>query len=355
MTKPLKLVLLILLIACSNNVFAGNKDRQGEAGASELLINPWARSSGWDGLNTACIRGIESLNLNVAGLAFTRKTELVFSHTNWLGGTGISFNTFGLAQSLGKSGGVLGISIMSIDFGDIPITTTASPEGGLGTFSPQFFNGALAYSKVFSNSIYGGIALRVISESLADVNAIGVAFDAGIQYVTGPQADPTAVKFGIALRNVGAPMRYGGDGLSFRGQSPEGNYSMTLEQRSNGYELPSLLNIGGSYDFKFGPEGKPSHRLTVAANFTSHSFTQDQVGGGLEYAFKEMVMIRGGYNYQGSLADAENRVTALTGLSGGLTFEVPLKQNGATLGIDYSYRTSNPFDGSHAIGIRMNL
>ncbi|MEO6166033.1 MAG: PorV/PorQ family protein [Chitinophagales bacterium] len=353
MTKPLKLILLLLLASFSS--FAGNKDRQGEAGASELLINPWARSSGWDGLNTACIHGIEALNLNVAGLAFTRKTELVFTHTNWLGGTGISFNNLGFSQSLGKGGGVLGISIMSIDFGDIPITTTTAPEGGLGTYSPQFFNGALAYSKVFSNSIYGGFALRVISESLADVNAIGVAFDAGIQYVTGPKADPTRVKFGIALRNVGAPMKYGGDGLSFRGESPGGDYSMTLEQRSKGYELPSLLNIGGSYDFKFGASGKPSHRLTAAANFTSHSFTQDQIGAGLEYAFKELVMIRGGYNYSGSLTDPDNRVTALTGLSGGLTFEVPLKQNGATLGIDYSYRTSDPFDGTHSLGVRINL
>lgn len=353
MIKPLKFILIFLLTA--SNVVAGNKDRQGEAGASELLINPWARSSGWDGLNTACVRGVEALNMNVAGLAFTRKTELIFSHTNWLGGTGISFNSLGFSQSLGKSGGVLGLSIMSIDFGDIPITTTSAPEGGLGTFSPQFFNGALAYSKVFSNSIYGGFALRVISESLADVSAVGVAFDAGIQYVTGPQSDPTRVKFGIALRNVGAPMKYGGDGLSFRGQSPGGDYSMTLEQRSKGYELPSLLNIGGSYDFKFGASGKPNHRLTAAANFTSHSFTQDQFGAGFEYAFKEMIMIRGGYNYSGSLTDAENRVTALTGLSGGLTFEVPLKQNGASLGIDYSYRTSDPFDGTHSIGIRMNL
>lgn len=353
MNKPLKIILILLMVAI--NAMAGNKDRQGEAGASELLINPWARSSGWDGLNTACIHGVEALNLNVAGLAFTKKTELVFAHTNWLGGTGISFNTLGFSQTLGKSGGVLGLSIMSIDFGEIPITTTSAPEGGLGNFSPQFFNGALAYSKVFSNSIYGGFAVRVISESLADVGAIGVAFDAGIQYVTGPQSDPTKVKFGIALRNVGAPMKYGGDGLTFRGESPGGNYSMTLEQRSKGFELPSLLNIGGSYDFKFGATGKPNHRLTVAANFTSHSFTQDQFGGGLEYAFKEMIMIRGGYNYQGGLSDPDKRVTALTGLSGGITFEMPVSSNGAAIGIDYSYRTSNPFDGTHSIGIRMNL
>lgn len=354
MNKLLKLFLIIYTLT-SGVVMAGNKDRQGEAGASELLLNPWARSSGWDGINTACVRGIESLNLNVAGLAFTTKSELVFSHTIWLQGTGISLNTVGFSQTLGKKGGVLGLDVTSFSFGDIPITTTSLPEGGLGTFSPQFINGAVSYAKVFSNSIYGGITLRVVSESIADMGAVGVAFDAGVQYVTGPQSDPTKIKFGISLRNIGTPMKFGGDGLSFRGDAPEGDYQMSLEQRSQGYELPSLLNIGGAYDFKFGSSGKKSHRLTVAANFTSHSFSQDQFGAGLEYSFRELIMIRGGYNYQGGLADSETRVTALTGFSAGVTFEVPLKENGPTIGIDYSYRTSSPFDGSHALGIRLNL
>jgi hypothetical protein len=186
MTKLLKLFFLLMFLA-SQAVWAGNKDRQGEAGASELLLNPWARSSGWDGINSACVRGIESINLNVAGLAFTQKTEVVFSHVNWLQGTGINLNTFGLSQSLGKKGGVLGVNVMSIDFGDIPITTTSLPEGGIGTYTPQFINLALAYSKVFSNSIYGGIVVRGISESISDAAALGVSFDAGVQYVTGPR------------------------------------------------------------------------------------------------------------------------------------------------------------------------
>jgi hypothetical protein len=335
--------------------FAGNKDRQGEAGASELLINPWARSSGWDGINTACVRGIESVNVNPAGMAFTAKTELVFSHVEWLSGTGIQFNTFGFSQSLGKKGGVLGANVMSIDFGDIPITTTSLPEGGIGTFSPTYLNFAVAYAKVFSNSIYCGVLVRGVSESISDASAFGMGIDAGIQYVTGPKVDPTRAKFGISLRNVGTRMTYGGDGLSFRGQSPEGDYTMTIEQRSQGFELPSLLNIGGSYDFKFGSSASKDHRLTVAANFTSHSFSQDQFGGGVEYAFKELIMLRGGYNYQSGLTDPAKRVTALTGFSAGASFELPVKKNGPRVGFDYSYRASDPFDGTHSAGLRIVL
>ncbi|MCS6991314.1 MAG: PorV/PorQ family protein [Chitinophagales bacterium] len=353
MKKFLTVSLALMLAA---QVYSGNRDRQGEAGASELLINPWSSSSGWDGVNTSCVTGVEALNHNVAGLAFVRKTELVFSHTEWLVGTGIRINTFGFGQSLGARGGVIGASVMSVDFGDIPITTTSLPEGGLGTYSPQFINLAVAYAKEFSNSIYGGFVIRGISEAISDVSAFGACIDAGIQYVTGPRHDPDRIKFGIALRNIGTRMTFGGDGLSFRGFPPESqDYTMTLEQRSQGFELPSLMNIGISYALPLNKQMPELHVLTVAGNFTSNSFSQDQIGGGLEYAFRQTVMLRAGYNYQKNLTDPSLRVTALTGLSAGASFLVPLKKGGPRLGIDYSYRASDPFEGTHSAGIRIVL
>ncbi len=353
----MKRMLLVLFGAAAlmQGAQAGNRDRQGEAGASELLINPWAASSGWDGLSTANIRGVEALFQNVAGLAFTSKTELAFAHTQWLSGTGIALNTFGFAQSLG-AGGVLGANVMSIDFGEIPITTTGLPEGGLGTYSPQFINLAVAYAKEFSNSIYCGILVRGISESIADVAAFGACVDAGIQYVTGPKHHPDQIQFGIAIRNIGTRMTFGGDGLSFRGTPPQSeDYTMTLQHRSQGYELPSLLHIGGSYTVLFGDKESETHRITMVANFTSHSFSQDQIGAGLEYAFRKMVMLRAGYNYQAGLTDPTQRVTALTGFSGGLGFLAPLKRGGPNLGFDYSYRSTQPFNGTHTAGLRIVL
>ncbi|MBC8342429.1 MAG: hypothetical protein H8E61_00430, partial [Bacteroidetes bacterium] len=47
MHKYLITALLIGLITFQNsNVNAGNEDRSGQAGASELLRNPWERSAG---------------------------------------------------------------------------------------------------------------------------------------------------------------------------------------------------------------------------------------------------------------------------------------------------------------------
>jgi hypothetical protein len=85
--KPILTSLLTAsLLAVVVPAQAGNEDRAGQAGATELLINPWTKSAGWGGLNIANARGMEAQFNNVAGLAFTKKTEFAFSYTNWLKG-----------------------------------------------------------------------------------------------------------------------------------------------------------------------------------------------------------------------------------------------------------------------------
>lgn len=350
--KRLKFTYIILfgLIAATFSLNAGNADRVGQAGASELLINPWARSSGMHSINQASTRGLEAMRLNVGGLAFTNKTEVVIASSRWLSGSGITLTAFGLSQSVGESG-VIGINVTSMGFGEIDRTTTETPDAGTGgTFSPSYSNIAIAYSKSFSESIHGGVLIRIISHSISDVGASGVAFDTGIQYVTG---ENDQVKFGIALRNVGTPMTFKGDGLYQAAENPV-DQSLTYASRVEKYELPSLLHIGGAYDFYIGE----SSRLTLAANFTSNSFRNDFFGGGLEFAFRERFMLRAGYKYEDGAFEAQlqNGATALSGLAGGLTVEIPFKKGGdSTFGLDYSYRTTHVYDGVHSLGLRINL
>lgn len=352
MNKISKYLIATLMIGALvipfNQTTAGNKDRTGQAGASELLINPWARSSGWGGANIAHVKGLEGLYGNVAGTAHTKATELIFSHTQWLKGSEIDINTFGLTQKVGESG-VIGIGIMSMGFGDIPITTEDLPEGGIGNFSPSYMNINISYAKAFSNSIYGGVNIKIVSEVISDISAQGIAIDAGIQYVTGPQEN---IRFGITLRNVGPTMSFSGDGLSIRSLLPGQESYFTLEQRSADFELPTQLAMGASYDFYMGE----MHRLTLAGNFISNSFTNDQFAVGAEYELKSYLMLRAGYTYEDGITSDTERTTAYTGPSGGLTVSVPInKEKGSTLAIDYSYRATDPFNGTHSIGARINL
>ncbi len=346
----IKAAAIIALMLPFNNSFAGNPQRAGQAGASELLINPWARTSGWGGANIAGVRGLEGIFSNVAGLAFTEKTELIFSQTQWLkiGDDEVAdISSFGFSQKVGESG-VLGFSVMSMSFGEIEITTVDLPEGGIGFYSPNYMNIGVSYAKIFSNSIYGGVTVKMISEQISNVGANGVALDAGIQYVTGAKDN---LKFGISLKNVGPRMSFTGDGLSFRGiVGDDDDYKMTVEQRSSELELPALLNIGLSYDVNF-----IQHRITGAGTFTSNSFQKDQYRLGGEYSYNEMFMVRLGYTYEDGIRTPSTRTTALRGPSAGFTVELPMGDNGSTFGLDYSYRHTDPFQGSHTIGARINL
>lgn len=346
----LSVILAGILLIPVQDLRAGNEDRAGQAGAMELLINPFAASSGWGDANMSCVRGLEAMYLNVAGIAFTNNTEIIFSQAQWLRGSDINISTFGFTQSLGEGKGVIGLGIMSMSFGEIPITTVELPEGGIGTFSPRFMNIGISYAKTFSNSIYGGLTLRIINESLSDISAQGIALDAGIQYVTG---EMDQIKFGISLKNVGPRIQFTGDGISIRGFiNKTDDNQITLQQRSAEYELPSLIKIGASYDFFFGDD----HILTSALTFTSNSFTKDQYALGLQYGMKNILFLRAGFVYEEGIFEKATRSTALTGPTGGLSVNVPLnKEKGSYFAIDYSYRATDPWDATHTIGARITI
>ncbi len=360
--KIIPIALLTSMLICSVGSYAGNPEREGSAGAQELLINPFAASSGWAGANTSNSHGLEATFLNVAGLAYTDKTEIVFSRTNWLGGAGIYINNFGFSQHIGETG-VIALNIMALNAGQIMTTTTAEPEGGLGTFNPQFINIGLSYAKKFSDNIFGGGTFRIIQEQIANVHATGVCIDAGVQYHTGKYDQ---FHLGIALRNVGPTMSFSGDGLAFQTDILNGNqynntvagYTASFQNHSAEFELPSLLNMGLSYDFYLTKDSaglKKEHRLTVAANFQSNSFTYDQYQLGMEYGFKKYFMVRAGYMYEKGIGTATTS-SAFTGPSCGATMQLPFgKAKRSTFAVDYSYRATNPFSGVNTFGFRVNL
>jgi hypothetical protein len=334
---------------------AGNDDRRGTAGAMELLINPWARSAGWGSVNVANARGLESFYSNIAGLSFVKSTEVAYSYSSLFGGktglsSGASVNAFGLAQRIFDKG-VAGVYVMTMSFGDLPITTVESPEAGSnGTFSPTFMNLNIAYAHSFTKSIHGGVNIKVISESTADISGNGFGIDAGIQYVTG---EDDQLKFGISLKNIGAAMKFGGTGMSFTFINGNNN-TMTAEYRSGDLELPTCLNIGGSYDFLFE---KWNQRLTVAGNFTSNAFLKDNFALGLEYSLLDRVQFRCGYVAQKNIFSSSDRTTANTGLCAGASFLLPLskKDNAPVIELDYSYRAASPLKGTHSIGAIIRL
>ncbi len=341
----------IALVAVFNSAFAGNEDRLGSAGATQLLVNPWARGAAMGDAGVACTNGLDAQFVNIAGLAFVDKTQIKLDYTNWLGNSGIRFISAGLAQKVGETG-AFAISIQSMSFGELNITTVENPEGGIGTFTPKVNIFNLGYAKSFSNSIFAGINMKVISESISNLRSNGVAFDAGIRYITGERDE---MKFGITLKNVGPQMKAKGDGLATQINYVSTGQIASLEQRAAPYEMPSLLAMGVSYDFLINENNK----LTAALGFTANSFQKDQIKLGLDYGLvknkKAAFNVRVGYIYEKKVFSTTERTNALTGLTAGLSADILSGEKKNALGIQYNARLSSPFGVIHTVGITMDL
>jgi hypothetical protein len=337
-------------LAMSFPTLAGNEDRIGSAGASEMLVNPWARSAAFGTAGVASTNGLEAQFTNIAGLAFTDRTQIKFNYTNWLGDANISLNSAGIAQRVGEQT-VIALSLQAFGYGDIDITTVDLPEGGIGQFSPRKNIINIGFAREFSNAIYAGLNVKIINENIANLKASGVAFDAGVRYVTGEQDH---IKFGITLKNVGTPMKYSGDGLSSEifYQGTGGN--ATLVQRSATFEMPSLLAIGFAYDFIFNENNK----LTAAGAFHANSFTNDQFNIGLDYGLafeKAAINLRAGFVGEKAIFNREESTTSLTGLTAGISVDALLGDKKIPLGFEYAMRTSNPFGIINTFGVTLSL
>lgn len=349
--------LAILLGFTASQAFAGNPDRSGQAGAPELLINPWAASAGWGNAGMSFVHGTEAIFGNVAGISSINKLDVNFTHTSWLAGSGagLSVVSFGLLARVGESS-VLGISLMNFNIGEIQVTTPDNPDPGtLGTFKPNLMNINVCFAKSFSNSISGGFNLKIISESIRNMSGVGVALDAGIQYVTGPFEN---VHFGITLKNIGPTMKFSGDGLAYKAFLIQGSQNQfTVVQRADDFELPTQLSIAAAYDFVLGE----TSRLTLAGNFCSNSFTKDQFTLGLQYNWSDILLLRAGYTYEngiwakGGFEDSDECMNVNRGLSAGLSVQAPLTkgENPIRLAVDYAFRDTYTFKGHHSVGVRL--
>lgn len=358
-------IIIIASVFCAafESVQAGNPERQGQAGAPQLTINGFARSSAWGWANGGGVTGVEASYMNAAGMDKSiNRTEMIFSRTQWLVGSGISINTFGFTQKMGEDAdkGTIGVSIMQYGVKPIDITTTQNPDGGIGTYRVNMTNIGFGYSKSFSRNIAAGIMFRAVSEGIPDAKALGMSIDAGVQYAS--TLRPTAnsvkkndIKFGISVKNIGPDMRYQGEGLTYKANIVNSDLTKSLQVKTDRVKLPALLNIAASYDIRLDKtEGVYDNRLTVGFGFTNYAFSANQTTLAMEYSYKNFLSARVGYVIQEGTFDPDARTSAYTGFCGGLSYDWHA-ESGNVISLDYSYRATNPFDGTHSFGIKIGL
>ena len=327
------LVALLAVVGLCFNAFAGNPNKKGTAGAEELLIPVGAKGTALGGASLAAISGVDAIYWNPAGLANTSSSvEAMFSYMKYIADINMTYGAVGVKTGLGS----IGVSFQALSFGDIPVTTEESPDGTGSSYSPQYMTIGLTYSKSMTDRIFVGGNFKLVNEKIMSTGASAFAFDAGVQYLTS-----IGVKIGVAMKNVGAPLRFEGSDMERRVDipgTPPGSPQRDLRIPAQKSELPSLFEMGLSYELqvidKIG--------LTVMGNFRNNNYAEDEYIFGAELDVNKMLFLRGGYVYSKTDKDAADGKTYIYGPTAGFGIMYPVSAQ-MKMAFDFAYRTTEYF------------
>ena len=337
---------LAALMICGGTVTA-QESRIGTNAASELLIPVGARYIGVGGASIAAVQGIEALYWNPAGLSrSSHSANAMFSQMRHISDIDVSYVA---VSTTFRSLGTIGVSLKSIDIGDIIVTTEEAPDGTGAVISPQFVTVGLTYSRALSDRVYVGATLNIVSESVDRVGANGIAVDAGVQYTGVGRI--SGLSMGVAVKHLGPSMQYNGSGL-LRNSQPTGvdRGSSPLQVVAQEDELPTTLEIGLSYSVPFGTKSK----VDITSVYQDNNFLDDVGRFGVEYSYNEMLFLRGGYSLSPDAPqDALGNESYIFGLSMGAGIHYDLPNIG--IDVNYAYRDLAFFNASHVFSIALGF
>jgi outer membrane protein W len=341
--KKTKIYLLLFtaLLFTAASVFAGGGKRNGTAGASQLIIPVGARGIAMGGATLTNSYGIESLHWNPANLSrSTSPTSAMFSHMSHIADIGVNYGA--IATNIEGLGNI-GFSIKSLAIGEIEETTVQSPDGTGSLYTPSYMTIGLTYSKLLSDRISVGLTGKYISESLPQVSATGIAFDVGITY---NNLGMDGLNIAIVIKNLGPQMSYEGSGLNVQATVA----SLTRPQQfykieAASFELPTSLEMGVGYNYTVDE----FNSFEVAGTYLSNNFWGDELALGGEYAYNDLIFLRGGYKFAPDLESDFNTY----GLTAGLGFKYAVE--GLDLKVDYAYREVEFFDANHVFALSLGF
>jgi hypothetical protein len=273
-----------------------------------LRISPDARAGGLGDAGIALSPDANSVFYNQAKIPFAKAASGIgLTYTPWL--KGVVDNMY-LATLAGfhqlDEMQALSASLRYFNAGDIPIIDYNGNK--MQTVTPREFSIDLGYSRKLSDKIGIGAALRYISSKLVTGSVNGINYKAGNAvaadlsfYYNGQGENGKGWTAGASLSNLGSKIGY-------------------TDNADNKDFLPAGLGIGASYTEVWDEDNKLTFVLqadkllvpeipgsmeevkeyrdksVVGGWFDSFSNDAIQMAFGAEYAYKDMLFLRGGYN-----------------------------------------------------------
>ena len=328
--SPMTRVALVALAALLA-VPVSAQDRVGTTAAPFLTLGAGARGQSLGHAYVASATGGDALFWNPAGAAKRdgRVNGNVFlTQHEWL--ADIRYNAAGVTVPAGP-GGVLGISIASVQYGRDDVRTERQPEGTGETFGANDFSFGLSYARPLTDAFYFGATAKVIRQSIWDMSATGVAADFGILLDTGFNG----LTLAASIQNFGSKMQMGGinaqRAIDIDESNGGNNENVIAELDMGSWDLPLSFRFGASAPIvrAAGVE----LRVLADAQQTNDNVLNADLGGLLSYETGPVELeLRAGYR-DAFVEEMDNHLS----FGGGVRADV----RGYKIGVDMAYL---PFD-----------
>lgn len=311
--------------------------RQGTRGANFLHLGVGARGNAMAGAVGSSIEGPTAWFWNPSGAVTSEGFAVSAGRQNLYGDLGLRQSYVG--ASLPVLGGVIGISLNTLNSGDIERTSSAEPIGDRE--AGQFFDWnssavGLGYARRLTDRLQLGAQLKYITEGLTDASTSWIAADFGTQFQTGIYG----LVLAASLQQVGSQANASGAAVSQVVNNANVNEQQTrVNLFTRQTELPTAFrfslggDILGTPGSLLGQRLGAEHRLFAEAAINDAVDLPPQLGFGAEYGYRNLVFARGGKRFYNDDRATGSRGTY--GLSGGLGLRVPVA--GRAVRFDYSY------------------
>lgn len=323
------IIFVALLIGSTMTKLNAEIKKVAQSGYQFLKIDADARAAAMGGAFILVGTGASSMFYNPAGMTEQPVSIDFFStQTNWL--ADIGYYTLGVTKKLGNFG-VIGFSMQTSDYGSIIGTRVADNTAGFietGNIEVEALAMGVSFAKSLTDRFAVGGQVKFVSQSLGNTLMLdgseksnktdGLAYDFGTIYYPGIKS----FRFGMGVRN----------------------FSKNFKYEDDSFPLPLTFTMGVALDvMDFVGSFGENHNLLVEVDAVHPIDYTERVNMGIEYGFKKIFFLRGGYKFN---HDTE-------GLSLGVGFSIRLI--GLMTKLSYSFNDAGSFYPVNRISIGISL
>lgn len=284
MRQLIVIISLLVSVAAQAQILPSfGNSRTGTTGMQFLKIAPDARGTGMAGSYISVTSDLSALYWNPAALSRidTAKYHVQAGNTLYFGGINMAWG--GVGMRTGQSS-FWGLSIMSLNTGEMEETTELQPGGTGRKFSPSSLVLSASYARILTSNFTFGITGKYAREGMPGAAVNNVMFDLGLDYLI---KEVSNLRFAVTLTNFGINVRPSGEVTVLKNNN---------EQTVNSFEsisVPTTFRLGASID----AINKGKHVLRVSGQLNHPSDNNETFAVGAEYILRKMLFLRTGYEF----------------------------------------------------------